>query len=483
MAQINLELEKSIIADKKKGLSDKDIGAKFGVTLRAIEKIITKEFGINISSPAALASVTGNRQKTVPAANRIKTLAPKDFEMEKTTVWSFKSRGTWATHNGNYRGNWSPYIPRNVILRYSKDKDLVLDYFCGAGTTGVECKLLSRNFTGIDINPHAIGLANENINFEFHASTTGTNVDFMVGDARTLDNIGNNSIDLICAHPPYADIVQYTHNNEGDLSNCTAEKFLIEIGKTARESYRVLKSHGCCAILIGDMRKNKNVIPLGFRTIERFLNEGFELKDLVIKRQHNCKTTGFWYTNSIKYNFLLLAHEYLAIFKKKEAGHAPTENADQPILTIDKIMDETIPMESTTVWIFNEKNWMAQTLYNLIKRYSSTDKYALFNNNESSALNKNLAIDLTGNNIKKSLVFAKNALSSGGIFAIMCEDIRREDGFIIPTAIHIERLLRAEKGFHIKEIVVVSIENANRTNNKEDLDITHKYILIYKKAD
>ncbi|MBF0539226.1 MAG: site-specific DNA-methyltransferase, partial [Nitrospirae bacterium] len=41
---------------------------------------------------------------------------------------------------------------RNVILRYSKDNDLVLDYFCGAGTTGVECKLLNRNFIGIDIN-------------------------------------------------------------------------------------------------------------------------------------------------------------------------------------------------------------------------------------------------------------------------------------------------------------------------------------------
>lgn len=41
---------------------------------------------------------------------------PKDFKLETTTVWSFPERGEWATHKGNYRANWSPYIPRNLIL-------------------------------------------------------------------------------------------------------------------------------------------------------------------------------------------------------------------------------------------------------------------------------------------------------------------------------------------------------------------------------
>lgn len=34
------------------------------------------------------------------------------------------------------------------------------------------------------------------------------------------------------------------------------------------------------------------------------------------KGQLQCKATGFWKTNSKKYNFLLLAHEYIFIFKK-----------------------------------------------------------------------------------------------------------------------------------------------------------------------
>ncbi|MGN1104570.1 MAG: site-specific DNA-methyltransferase, partial [Candidatus Coproplasma sp.] len=38
--------------------------------------------------------------------------------------------------------------------------------------------------------------------------------------------------------------------------------------------------------------------------------------EIIIKEQHNCKATGYWKTNSIKFNFLLLAHEYLFVFKK-----------------------------------------------------------------------------------------------------------------------------------------------------------------------
>ena len=52
---------------------------------------------------------------------------PEIFKLEDTTIWSFHERGNWATHSGKYRGNWSSYIPRNIILRYSKKKDWILD--------------------------------------------------------------------------------------------------------------------------------------------------------------------------------------------------------------------------------------------------------------------------------------------------------------------------------------------------------------------
>lgn len=243
----------------------------------------------------------------------IKIWEPKDFKMEATTMWSFKQRGNWATHNGKYRGNWSPYIPRNLILRYSREKDIVLDPFLGSGTTLVETKLLKRKGIGVDINPAAISLANKNLRFN---KNQGYHPKIYNADSKNLYMIKDESVDLICAHPPYANIIKYSDNIKGDLSLLDIDEFLSSIHIVAKELFRVLKSNKYCAILIGDTRRNKHIIPLGFKVMEEFLKTGFVLKENIIKEQHNCRATGFWYTRSIEYNFLLIAHEYLFIFRK-----------------------------------------------------------------------------------------------------------------------------------------------------------------------
>jgi len=93
---------------------------------------------------------------------------PKDYSAEEFTVWSFPNRGDWATHSGKYRGNWSPYIPRNLILKYSKPGETVLDQMCGSGTTLVECKLLDRNGIGVDINRDATMLTLDRLRFDYN---------------------------------------------------------------------------------------------------------------------------------------------------------------------------------------------------------------------------------------------------------------------------------------------------------------------------
>ncbi|MGB9599658.1 MAG: TRM11 family SAM-dependent methyltransferase [Myxococcota bacterium] len=108
-----------------------------------------------------------------------------------------------------------------------------------------------------------------------------------VGDARDLSFLQDNSVDLICAHPPYANIIHYTDY----LSFLDIEDFLKEMTRVVKESFRVLKHGKQCAILIGDTRRKKHVIPLGFKIINVYLDAGFKLREPVIKRQHNCKTT------------------------------------------------------------------------------------------------------------------------------------------------------------------------------------------------
>jgi len=62
--------------------------------------------------------------------------------------------------------------------------------------------------------------------------------------------------------------------------------------------------------------KKGHVVPMSFEVMKIFESARFKTKEIIIKEQHNCKATGFWKTNSVKYNFLLLAHEYLFVFRK-----------------------------------------------------------------------------------------------------------------------------------------------------------------------
>lgn len=238
-------------------------------------------------------------------------LQPNNFQLEPTTIWSFPDRGSWATHSGKYRGNWSPYVPRNLILRYSKPGDWVLDQFLGSGTTLVEAKLLNRNAIGVDINSQSVSLSETNLQFQCDSTSK---IFVKEGNATNLSFIKDSSIDLVCTHPPYANIIRYSKNIEGDMSRLTSDDFLEEMRKAAQESFRVLKNGKVCAVMMGDIRKYGKVIPLGFRMMECFLQVGFSSKEIIIKEQHNCNSTQYWEKKDN--DFLMLAHEYIFVFLK-----------------------------------------------------------------------------------------------------------------------------------------------------------------------
>lgn len=231
------------------------------------------------------------------------------FNEEVTSVWSFKERGEWATHKGDYPGNCSPYVVKNLLIKYSNKNDIVLDQFVGSGTTIIESLLLNRKAIGIDINDKAINITKSRIK----------NIDgkykLIRGDATKL-KLKNKSIDFICTHPPYMDIIKYSNGIRGDISLLSGEEFYNSIKLVAKESFRVLKEKCYCAILIGDVRKNGLIVPVGFNVMELFLNEGFLLKEIIIKEQHNCKSTDKWIEIAKKRNFLLIQHEYIFVFQK-----------------------------------------------------------------------------------------------------------------------------------------------------------------------
>lgn len=236
-----------------------------------------------------------------------------NYSLQKTSVWSFPNRGSWATHKGDYRGNWSPHIPRNLILKYTNENDLVLDCFVGSGTTMIECKELNRNGIGIDINPTAISITKQRTSYQSNNNST---LNIYLANAQKMDCITDNSIDFICTHPPYADIIHYSDSIPDDISLHNYNDFLLEMHRVAEECYRVLKPNHYCSFMIGDIRKNGNVIPLGFKLMEVFCKSKFVLKEIIIKEQHNCKYTSYWLNNDSMKRMYLLAHEYIFVMKK-----------------------------------------------------------------------------------------------------------------------------------------------------------------------
>lgn len=247
---------------------------------------------------------------------KVKSLAPPaDYKHESFTVWSFPDRGDWSTHDGKYRGNWSPYIPRNLIWKYTEKNGLVLDQMMGSGTTLVECKLLGRNAIGIDINPDAAMVALDRLNFDCDSDVT---IKTYHGDARNLNKIDDDSIDLVATHPPYAGIIPYSKASiKADLSALSIDNFLREMRLVAEECHRVVKPGKHCAILIGDTRKHRHYIPISHNVLHIFLDSGFILKEDIIKVQHKTKRTREAWRGS-NYDFYKIAHEHLFILRKPE---------------------------------------------------------------------------------------------------------------------------------------------------------------------
>ena len=276
---------------------------------------------------------------------------PDELTDVSTTVWSFPERGSWATHRGDYRGNWAPQIPRALILKYTEPGDTVLDPMVGSGTTCIEAVLLGRNCIAVDINYNAVILTHHRLYYLVKALREGrasgilnyvgngtvsnaVNAWYRVyhGDARNLDKIPNNSIDLVATHPPYFNIIRYGERGvEGDLSRAgSLEEYLAMMRQVAKEIYRVLKPGGVLGILVGDTRVKKHYVPISHYVLLILLDVGFVLKEEVIKVQHKMKTTREVWARLKDRDFLLIYHEKLFILEKPSKRDEELKYSSKP---------------------------------------------------------------------------------------------------------------------------------------------------------
>ena len=240
------------------------------------------------------------------------------------SLWIFDKRDSSGVHKADYWGNFIPQIPNQLLRRYTKKGECVLDPFLGSGTTLIECKRLGRNGVGIELNKQVAKATSERVMKEKKYFDVQTEV--IHGDSGAIDiqsllkKIKVNSFQFLIMHPPYWDIIKFS-NNRSDLSNAKSTRdFLAMFRKVADNTYPLLDKGRYCVVVIGDKYSSGEWIPLGFYVMQEMMNKGFKLKSTIIKNfdQTTAKRNQkeLWRYRALAGGFYIFKHEYIFLFQK-----------------------------------------------------------------------------------------------------------------------------------------------------------------------
>ncbi|MCD6098824.1 DNA methyltransferase [bacterium] len=241
------------------------------------------------------------------------------------SLWILDKRDTSGAHLGWYWGNFIPQIPHQMMLRYTKKGDWVLDTFVGSGTTLIECKRLGRNGIGIELNQEVAQKAKELIDKEYNRYKVTTEV--ITGDSKTinikevLEKHKINQVQLLIMHPPYYDIIKFS-KDEKDLSNAkNTKEFLKMFGEVVDNATPFLEKGRYFALVIGDKYSKGEWIPLGFYCMQEVLKRRYLLKSIIVKNFEETRgkrnQKELWRYRALVGGFYVFKHEYIMLFKKK----------------------------------------------------------------------------------------------------------------------------------------------------------------------
>lgn len=250
----------------------------------------------------------------------------KEYEDLRTdSLWIIDKRDNTGVHTAGYWGNFIPQIPNQMLKRYTKKGDWILDTFVGCGTTLIESQRLGRNGIGVELQETVAQKARELISFE--PNNYGVVSEVVTGDSSAVDfkkilaKYNQKSVRFLIMHPPYFDIIKFS-DDPRDISNTpSVDKFLEIMNIIVDNASAVLEKGRYFTLVIGDKYSKGEWIPLGFLTMNEILSKGFMLKSIIVKNFEETTSKRnqreLWRYRALVGGFYIFKHEYIFVFKKK----------------------------------------------------------------------------------------------------------------------------------------------------------------------
>jgi 16S rRNA G966 N2-methylase RsmD len=292
-------------------------------------------------TPDAAAPTAGKasrRRKALPYTD-IDINRWRDYgHIETDSLWLFPGRDRSNGHQLDYHGNCVPQILTQLLSRYTRPGEVVLDLFLGSGTSAIEAVNLNRRAVGVELQPAMAGYVRQKLEEQGKQA----DVEVITGDsaceastgpaiARALQRLGREQAQFLFLHPPYGDIIRFSAL-ERDLSNAASNEACLDAFEAiARRGYDWLEPGRFAALVIGDKYRDGELIPLGFQCMERMNRAGFRTKSIIVKNiSGNEKAKGrlnnLWRYRALAGGFYVFRHEYVFLFHKprQEPRKRPT---------------------------------------------------------------------------------------------------------------------------------------------------------------